>query len=135
MFYSALESTQIIMIVLVVALVLVLVIMPIFTNKKRQNSVNQLHSSLKPGDKIMTIGGIIGTVLAVNQTSPVDKEIVIETGVGEKMTTMVLDIKALYQVLPAAYGQTPAAAEPVAATEVEAENVSEENSAEKQDKE
>lgn len=94
------ETQQIILIVLVVALVLVLVIMPIFTNKKRQKSISDLHGALKAGDRIMTIGGIIGTVLAVNQVSPVDKEIIIETGVGDNKTTLVLDIKALYQVIP-----------------------------------
>lgn len=97
MLFSAMETQQIILIVLVVLLVLVLIVMPIFTNKKRQQSVNTLHNSLKVGDKIMTIGGVIGIVTDIRQTSPVDKEFTIETG----SSTMVFDIKALYQIMPA----------------------------------
>ena len=100
MLFSAMDTQQIVLIVLVVLLVIVLIVMPIFTNKKRQQSVNTLHNSLKVGDKVMTIGGIIGIVTEVKQTSPVDKEFTIETGEEGRKTTMVLDIKALYQIMP-----------------------------------
>lgn len=115
LFSAGMGTQQIVLIVLVVLLVIVLIVMPIFTNKKRQQSVNTLHNSLKVGDKVMTIGGIIGTVTDVRQTSPVDKEFTIETGEDGRKTTMVLDIKALYQILPAASATT--AVEPTAKTE------------------
>ena len=46
-----------------------------------------------------TVGGIIGKVIEIRETSPVDKEMVIETGVGDNKTTIVFDIRALGRVI------------------------------------
>ncbi|MCL2862275.1 MAG: preprotein translocase subunit YajC [Firmicutes bacterium] len=93
------EPTTWIVIGLLVLLVGVIVVLPIFTNKKRRQQVENLHSSLRVGDKIMTVGGIIGTILKINKISPVDTEILIETGEGDNKTPLLIDVKALYQVL------------------------------------
>lgn len=92
---------------LLVVLVAALLIVPMFTNKKRAKQANELHNSLKPGDVIKTIGGIIGTIVEVRQVSPTDKELVIETGIGDNKTTMVFDIQALYQVISRADAPVP----------------------------
>ena len=100
---------------LLVVLVVVLLVVPMFTNKKRAKETSELHNSLKPGDVIKTVGGIIGTIIEIRQISPVDKEMVIETGVGDNKTTMVLDIQALYVVMSrvdAPVEETPAENEP-----------------------
>ena len=44
----------------------VLIIMP---QRKRQRALQETIASLKAGDKIITTGGIIGTVTAVRETS------------------------------------------------------------------
>lgn len=96
---NALDPTTIVFIVLLGILILGLFIVPPFTNRRAEKKFDKLHSSLQPGDVIETIGGIIGTVVEIRQVSPVDKEMVIETGIDDRKTTMVFDIQALYQVI------------------------------------
>lgn len=74
-------------------------VVPAFTNKRRAKETGELHRSLKSGDVIKTIGGVVGTIVEIRKVSPVDTEMVIETGVGDKKSTMVFDIQALYQVM------------------------------------
>ena len=62
---------QIIMIVLMVAIFYFLLIRP---ENKRKKAADQMRSALKKGDKIVTIGGIMGTIVRVTEES-----IVIET--------------------------------------------------------
>ncbi|MCI9518025.1 MAG: hypothetical protein HFK08_02060 [Clostridia bacterium] len=95
---------QILLIVLLVAMVIVIIVLPMFTNKKRQKQINALQDSVKVGSTIKTVGGIIGKVIEIRQTSPVDKEMVIETGRDGSKTTMVFDIQAVYQVMSDAVG-------------------------------
>ena len=95
---------QILLIVLLVAMVIVIIVLPMFTNKKRQKQINALQDSVKVGSTIKTVGGIIGKVIEIRQTSPVDKEMVIETGRDGSKTTMVFDIQAVNQVMSDAVG-------------------------------
>ncbi|MCM1367383.1 MAG: preprotein translocase subunit YajC [Roseburia sp.] len=107
MFLSAeSNATTYIFVALLVVLVVVLLVVPMFTNKKRAKQTSELHNSLRPGDVIKTVGGIIGTIKEVRQVSPVDKEMVIETGEGDNKTTMVFDIQAFYQVMSRAAGSS-----------------------------
>ncbi len=64
-------STTIIMIVLMIAVFYFLLIRP---ENKRKKEAEQLRSSLKVGDTVVTIGGIIGTVVDVKE-----EKFVIET--------------------------------------------------------
>ncbi len=98
-FLNAVDPTTIVFIVLLVVLIAALLIVPMFTNKKRAKQTEELHRSLQAGDLIKTVGGIIGTIKEIRQVSPVDREMVIETGDGDNKTTMVFDIQALYQVI------------------------------------
>lgn len=71
---SQMVST-IIMLVVMVAIFYFMLIRP---ENKRKKEAEQLRSSLKVGDRITTIGGIIGTVVSVKE----DK-FVIETGADQ----------------------------------------------------
>ena len=93
------DFPTVIMIVIVVLVLAGMIIMPMFTNKKRNNQANELYSNLAPGDRIMTIGGIIGVVVQIEETSPVEKRILIETGAEGSKTTIWLDVKGIYQNL------------------------------------
>ena len=100
-FFAAMEFDPV-TIVIIVAVVLVfvgMIIMPMFTKKRQNNQVNDLYSNLSSGDEVMTIGGIVGTVIKIEETSPVDKKILIETGAEGNKTTIWLDIKGIYQNL------------------------------------
>lgn len=61
-------------ILMLVVLIAVFYFMIIRPENKRKKAAEQLRSSLKKGDKLTTIGGIVGTIVQVN-----DDTIVIET--------------------------------------------------------
>ena len=63
------------MLVLMIAVFYFLIIRP---EKKKKKEEEQLRSSLSEGDKITTIGGIMGTVVSVK-----DDKFVIETGADQ----------------------------------------------------
>ena len=62
----------ILMVVVMVAIFYFLIIRP---ENKKKKAANEMRSSLKVGDEITTIGGIVGTVCAVKEET-----IVMETG-------------------------------------------------------
>ena len=63
---------EIIMIVVMLAVMYFLLIRP---ENKKKKAAEELRSSLKPGDTITTIGGVVGTICAVKEQT-----IVMETG-------------------------------------------------------
>ena len=68
-------SSSIIMIVLTIGVFYFLLIRP---ENKRKKEAEELRSSIKVGDKITTIGGIIGTVVSVK-----DDKFVMETSADQ----------------------------------------------------
>ena len=64
--------TSIIMIVAMIAVFYFLMIRP---ENKRKKEAEQMRSAVKTGDEVITIGGIIGTVVSVK-----DDKFVMETG-------------------------------------------------------
>ena len=68
-------GSPIIMIVVMVAIFYFMLIRP---ENKRKKEAEQMRNSVKTGDKIVTIGGITGTVVNVK-----DSRIVIETGADQ----------------------------------------------------
>lgn len=65
-------------IIMLVAMVAIFYFMLIRPENKRKKEAEQLRSSLKVGDQITTIGGIIGTVVSVK-----DDKFVIETSADQ----------------------------------------------------
>ena len=72
---SAGMSSSIIMLVAMLAIFYFMLIRP---ENKRKKEAEQMRNSVKTGDKIVTIGGIVGTVVNVK-----DSKIVIETGADQ----------------------------------------------------
>ena len=68
-------SSSIIMLVAMLAIFYFMLIRP---ENKRKKEAEQMRSSVKTGDKITTIGGIIGTVVSVK-----DDKFVMETGADQ----------------------------------------------------
>ena len=60
--------------------------------QKRQKAVQQMQSSLKKGDKIVTIGGMHGTIDAIDET-----KIVIKSPDGSKLTFDRQAIREVYR--------------------------------------
>lgn len=63
------------MIVMIVVLVVVFYFFMIRPENKRKKEANEMRSSLKAGDNITTIGGVVGDIVSVK-----DETIVIEVG-------------------------------------------------------
>ena len=95
----ATDSSTIIMIVVIAVMFVGLFIFNHFSNKKRQKAEQDKLSQLSVGDKVLTSCGIIGTIVRLDEISPVDMNMVIETGEGDNKSTLTFDIRALYQVL------------------------------------
>ena len=68
-------GSSVIMIVAMIAIFYFLLIRP---ENKRKKEAEQMRSSVKKGDKIVTIGGIVGTVVDVKEN-----KIVLETGADQ----------------------------------------------------
>ena len=72
---SAGMGSTVIMLVLMIAIFYFMLIRP---ENKRKKEAEQMRSSVKTGDKIVTIGGITGTVVNVKEN-----RIVLETGADQ----------------------------------------------------
>ena len=68
-------SSSIIMLVAMLAIFYFMLIRP---ENKRKKEAEQMRSAVKTGDKVTTIGGIIGTVVSVK-----DEKFVMETGADQ----------------------------------------------------
>lgn len=86
---------QLVPIVVIFVLFWFLLIRP---QKKRQTAIQQMQSSLKKGDKIVTIGGLHGTVDAIDES-----KIVIKSPDGSKLT---FDRSAVREVVESAPAKT-----------------------------
>lgn len=91
----AVEAGQIVLWVLIGLLLVAMIVMPMFSNRKRQKEVNEMLNTIDVGDEIMTLGGIMGTVVALYTHESGEKLMTIETGEGEKKSTMTFTIQAL----------------------------------------
>lgn len=86
-------------IVIIAAFLVFMFVTQYFSRKKREKQVQGTFDSVKPGVKIKTIGGMICTVVKVIEVTPVERQILVETGEGDNKTTMLFDMQAVYQVL------------------------------------
>lgn len=84
--------TWVIMGVMVVALVLLFII----PNRKRKKQAEEMMSKLQEGCVITTIGGIVGTVVKLD-----DKNIWLETGTEDNKTVMQFVRGAIHSIAPA----------------------------------
>ena len=82
------------MLLIMVALFYFMLIRP---ENKRKKEAEQLRSAVKNGDKITTIGGIVGTISKIK-----DEKIVIEIGTKTEKTPMTLERWAVRSVDKAA---------------------------------
>ena len=65
-------------IIMIVAMIAVFYFLMIRPENKRKKEAEQMRSAVKTGDEIVTIGGIIGTVVSVK-----DDKFVMETGADQ----------------------------------------------------
>lgn len=62
--------------------------------RKQRKAIEQMLAGLQMGDKIVTIGGIIGKIVKIKED-----EVVIETGTGNEKSTIKFQKSAISRVL------------------------------------
>ena len=87
-----------IMWVIMGVLVVAILVVPMFTRRKRGKQINDIRTTLRIGDEVMTAGGIVGSVVEIKEHSSTEKDFVLETGTEESgKSKLQFDIRALYE--------------------------------------
>ncbi len=84
--------------VILIGLVLIMLIVPSITNRKRVKEYNQMINSVRVGDTIRTVGGVIGRITKINDKDGY-KTIIVETGAKNSKTSMEFDMASVATVL------------------------------------
>ncbi|MBE7073837.1 MAG: preprotein translocase subunit YajC [Clostridiales bacterium] len=93
------DTTSIVLLVLIVVLVVAYPILVSSKNKKERQRFQEMTNSLKRGDKVLTASGVYGTIVDLHKED--DKTIVtIETGMGKNKGYISVDAYAIYTILP-----------------------------------
>ena len=77
-FLTAAQAGGMSSIIMIVAMIAVFYFLMIRPENKRKKEAEQMRSAVKTGDEIVTIGGIMGTVVSVK-----DEKFVMETGADQ----------------------------------------------------
>jgi len=85
------------MFVILGLLVVSIIALPMLSRRKRGKQVNDLRTTLRLGDEVMTAGGIVGTIIQIIEHSPTDKDFIIETGQESNKSVLRFDLRALYE--------------------------------------
>ena len=90
-------GTIIIYAVLIVVL-LAMLIMPYFTQKKKNQEFIKMLDAMKVGDLVKTAGGIIGKITKITDKGDI-KTVILETGSKTEKSYMEFDMSMIYCVL------------------------------------
>ena len=88
--------------VVLIVMVIVMLVLPTITNRRRMKEYNQMLDQLRVGDKVRTIGGVVGRVTKITTKGDV-KTFILETGAKGSKTTMEFDMAAVGTVLESTY--------------------------------
>lgn len=91
------SSSIVVYVILIVALVAML-IMPYFTQRKKNREFMEMLSSMKVGDLVKTAGGIIGRITKISDKGDI-KTVILETGSKSEKSYMEFDMSMIYCVL------------------------------------
>ena len=70
-----------------------------FASKKQRKAESDRLKNLKVGDRVLMSCGIQGTIVEINEISPVDTTVVIRTGNIDEPCTLTFDVRAVYQTI------------------------------------
>lgn len=91
-------GSNVVVYVILIVMVLAMLILPYFTNKKRNQQYMDMISGIKVGDLVKTAGGLIGRVTKITDKGEI-KTIILETGSKNEKSYMEFDISSVYCVL------------------------------------
>ena len=98
-------SSIIIYVVLIVALIAML-IMPYFTQRRKNREFMEMIDSMKVGDLVKTAGGIIGKITKITDKGDI-KTVILETGSKTEKSYMEFDMTMIYCVLKSTKVEEP----------------------------
>lgn len=84
-----------VMLVILIVLIVVFMIFNARSKKKNKAAQDEMFKSYIPGSIVTTIGGIVGTIVSVDE---INETFVVETGEGDNKTTMKFLKKAVYKI-------------------------------------
>lgn len=124
---AAADAKTIIIFVVAGVLIVGMFVFNMLTSKKQRKAEEDRLKNLKIGDKVLMSCGIQGTIVEINEISPVDTNVVIRTGSENEPCTLTFDVRAVYRTLDdktenAAVENETKAEEPEANAEVSADN-------------
>ena len=88
MFVQALAANQWVSIAILAVFFVLMIVMTIIPQRKRKKEYQDLMSNLSVGDKVMTIGRLIGKIYAIDDDS---KQVTLNVGTDESETLIVID--------------------------------------------
>ena len=96
---AAVEAKTIIIFVVAGVLLVGMFVFNMLTSKKQRKAEADRLKNLKVGDKVLMSCGIQGTIVEINDISPVDTNVVIRTGSENEPCTLTFDVRAVYRTL------------------------------------
>ena len=103
------SSSIVVYVILIVALVAML-IMPYFTQRKKNREFLDMLGSMKVGDLVKTAGGIIGKITKISDKGDI-RTVILETGSKSEKSYMEFDMSMIYCILKASKAETKAESE------------------------
>ncbi|MDR3216593.1 MAG: preprotein translocase subunit YajC [Clostridiaceae bacterium] len=89
-------DTQYTMLIILGLFFVVMMVMTVIPQKKRKKQQQEMMSSLGIGTKVMTIGRMIGTIVAINNA---ENQIILNVGSDENPTLITIDRGAIGMVV------------------------------------
>lgn len=90
-----------------IVVLIVMLVLPFFTNRKKNREFQNMLSAIKVGDMVRTAGGIIGKITKITDKGEI-KTVIIETGSKSEKSYMEFDISMIYCVLKSSKVETEA---------------------------
>ena len=99
-------TSSVIWLILLIVMVVVMLVLPSISQKKKIAAYQEMQNRLKAGDKVQTIGGIVGKINRIKEKDGV-KTVLIETGDKSNKCVIEFDMNAIAGVVEGI--NTPAA--------------------------
>jgi preprotein translocase subunit YajC len=131
---AAAGGSNIAIYVILIVMVLAMLILPYFSNKKRNQQYMEMINGIKVGSVVKTAGGVIGRVTKITDKGEV-KTIILETGAKSNKSTMEFDINSIYCVLESSKAEKTEEVVETKEVEEKTEEVVEEKTTETAEKE
>ena len=88
---------------ILLGMVVLLGVMMFISAKRRRRShemITKMHDELRPGQRVRTVGGVVGRIKEIREESRELKTVLIQTGNDKHPAYMLFDIQAIYGVVP-----------------------------------